>query len=699
MRLRKICPAALFLAAVSSSLLFAAGFEIAIPDPPDADLIVWAAPDGDDAAAGTEAAPLATPAAAVRKAAEAKTAEPGKTVAVFFKEGVYALDEPILLDGLRAPAEKPILLRSAPGAAGKCVFTGEKNVTGWEPLESSGFWKDAPAELKARVRPEAAPRIWTAGYAPYESRRYAPEADGGRQEMFVDGTPQTLARWPNEGFAESGKALGATPLPDSDWMPKGTVEGVFEADARQPGGWENEPGGLLFGYWYWDWSESYAKYDDVRREGERQIITVAASNSSYGYKDHLRYYGLNLLCELDAPGEFYIDRAARRIFWIPAEGVDPNSARVSLTAYEKPWMIEVKNCAGILFAGLVLEGGFGGAASVTDSDDVVFADVAARRFSGRTAVSIVGGNRCGAYRTLLETLGGGGFTLRGGDRRILADAKHFLSQCTVRDFSRVFRTYAPAAYIEGCGIQVSHCDFSEASSSAMRIEGNEHLVEYCRFTDLVKESDDQGGIDAWFNPTYRGNVIRYNYWKDIVGGTLCGAAAVRFDDMISGYLVYGNVFIHCGAVNFGAVQIHGGKENRIENNVFVDCRAVVSFTRWGERYTGAFTDPENKYYGAMRKQCHHDVEIDSPLWRERYPSLARIAEDPDANTVIDNLAVNCADFLLNPGDAQRTENNTVLTSPDVNLAELLSPDSLARHGLKPIPVEEMGVTAPPYLDR
>ncbi|MBO7726777.1 MAG: right-handed parallel beta-helix repeat-containing protein, partial [Thermoguttaceae bacterium] len=616
-----------------------------------------------------------------------------------FKEGVYQIAEPALFDGLRAAADKPILFRSAPGAAGKCLFTGEKNVTGWEPLESSDFWKGAPDALKARVRPEALPLIWTAPYAPYESRRYEPGTDGARQELFADGAPQTLARWPNEGFATSGKALGATPLPESEWKPKGTKEGVFETDANQPYGWENEPGGLLFGYWYWDWSESYAKYDAVRREGERQIISIASSDSTYGYKDHLRYYGLNLLCELDAPGEFYVDRAAKQIFWIPAEGVDPKSARVALTTYERPWMIEVSNCAGIIFAGLTLEGGFGGAASVKDSDDILFADVEARRFSGRTAVSISGGSRCGAYHSLLETLGGGGFAMHGGDRKTLTDAKHFLSQCTVRDFSRIFRTYAPAAYLEGCGIQVSHCDFSEASSSAMRIEGNEHLVEYCRFTDLVKESDDQGGIDAWFNPTYRGNVIRYNYWKDIVGGTLCGAAAVRFDDMISGYLVYGNVFIHCGAVNFGAVQIHGGKENRIENNVFLDCRAVVSFTRWGERYTGAFTDPDNQYYGAMQKQCHRDVEIDSPLWRERYPSLARIAEDADVNTIVNNLAVNCRDLFLNPGEVQQTENNTVLEYPDANLAELLSPETLARHGLRPIPVGEMGVTAKPYLDR
>ncbi len=689
----------LILALVSCACAALAAAPPALPEPFDPDLVLWVAPDGDDAAAGTGSAPLASPAGAARAAAAARASAPEKSLAVYFKEGVYQIAEPARFEGIRAAAEKPILFRSAPGAAGRCVFTGSKEVTGWEKLETSGFWKNAPGDLKSRLRPEAVPQIWTAPYAPYETALYAPETDGARQEMFVNGAPQTLARWPNEGFATSGKARGATPLPESDWKPKGTVEGVFEADPAQPDGWNNEPGALLFAYWYWDWSESYERFDSVTREGDVQIIRMPQPYSQGAYKDNLRYYGLNLLCELDAPGEFYVDRASKRIFWIPADGIDPAAASVRLTVYEKPWMIEVDDCAGIVFAGLSFEEGFGGAVSVKNSSDVVFADVEARRFSGRVAVNIAGGRRCGAYRTLLETLGGGGFALRGGDRKTLTDAEHFLSQCTVRDFSRIFRTYAPAALLEGCGISVTHCDFSKASSSAMRIEGNEHLVEYCRFTELVRESDDQGGIDVWFNPTYRGNVIRYNYWEDIVGGTLCGAAAVRFDDMISGYLVYGNVFVRCGGVNFGAIQIHGGKENRIENNVFLDCRAAVSFTRWGDRYTEAFTDPESKYYGAMQKQCHQDVDIDSPLWKERYPTLARIAEDADVNTIVDNVAANCADLFVNPGDIQQTENNTVLNYPDVSLAELLSPETLARHGLQPIPVEKMGVTGKAYLDR
>ena len=53
--------------------------------------------------------------------------------------------------------------------------------------------------------------------------------------------------------------------------------------------------------------------------------------------------------------------------------------------------------------------------------------------------------------------------------------------------------------------------------------------------------------------------------------------------MISGVTVHGNVFERCGAVLFGGVQIHGGKENLVDNNLFVDCFAGLSFSRWGDK--------------------------------------------------------------------------------------------------------------------
>ncbi|MFQ8807343.1 MAG: hypothetical protein ACLR8Y_22940 [Alistipes indistinctus] len=49
-----------------------------------------------------------------------------------------------------------------------------------------------------------------------------------------------------------------------------------------------------------------------------------------GYKDGLRYRALNLLCELDTPGEWYIDRAKGLLYWYPSVEASYDN-RVALT--------------------------------------------------------------------------------------------------------------------------------------------------------------------------------------------------------------------------------------------------------------------------------------------------------------------------------------------------------------------------------
>ena len=663
-----------------------ADFPIVLPPIPTPEIEIWVAPDGDDTAEGTKLRPLATFAAAVKAAAAQRQDHPQAAVCVYFGEGVYPMSDSVAIDSLAGTADKPILFRSAPGAAGKVLFSGISPVTGWEPLAGSNFWRQAPEEFRTRIRPEALGKILTAPYTPYRTETYAPNVYGRRQEMFVGSQAQTLARWPNDGFTESGKALGATPI--SSWAQEGTAEGVFEAAADQHAGWDKEPDPFLFGYWFWDWCESFERLGAIEQRDGVQVIHIQEPHTSpYGYKHHLRYYGFNLLCELDAEGEYYIDRAGERIFWIPPAG--DQSVSPELVIFEQPWFLSIKNCAHLVLAGLTFDGGFGGAVSVRDSDSILLADCVATRYANN-AVEIVGGSSCGCYHTELNTLGYGGFSLTGGDRKTLTDSGHFLSNCKVLDFSRIKRTYAPAFWANGCGIKVEHCEFAGSSSSAAGLGGNEILIEYCYFHDLVRESDDQGGVDIYYNPSLRGNVIRYNIWENIVGGTDCGAAGVRLDDMISGFHIYGNIFVHCGAVQFGAVQIHGGKDNIVENNLFLDCNAAVSFTPWGDRYTRAWTDQESRDYKPTHKNCYEDVDITCDVWQKRYPELAKIAEDPDVNTVVRNWIVNCPEAFKRMGDMVIREGNIEEKIEAATIESLCEPDALKKVGLEPIPLDEIG---------
>jgi hypothetical protein len=167
----------------------------------------------------------------------------------------------------------------------------------------------------------------------------------------------------------------------------------------------------------------------------------------------------------------------------------------------------------------------------------------------------------------MNTLGCGGARVAGGDRRTLTAGHHFVENCTVFDISRLKRTYTPAVHLDGCGNRIAHNLFEKMPSSALRIEGNDHLIELNLIRHVVQESDDQGGLDMFGNPLYRGVVIRWNRWSDIRGGTHNGAAGVRLDDMISGVAVHGNIFEPLRHRPLRRVQIHGGKENLVDGNL------------------------------------------------------------------------------------------------------------------------------------
>ena len=225
----------------------------------------------------------------------------------------------------------------------------------------------------------------------------------------------------------------------------------------------------------------------------------------------------------------------------------------------------------------------------------------------------------------------------------------------------------------------------------MRIDGSEALVELNHFHDLVRESDDQGGIDMYYNYGYRGVVIRYNLWEDILGGSLCGAAGVRFDDMISGQVVYGNIFRNVGAVHFGAVQIHGGKDNVVDNNIFYRCHFGVSFSPWSQEGWDKALEREE-----VKNQLHSDIDIDGALYTGRYPDLkVDIHKNVNRNIIRNNLAVGCKKMFNDERGVNLLQNNSALFMGESaekikSLEYYLDPEVLAGFGLKPIPYKEIG---------
>lgn len=614
-------------------------------------LQIFLSPTGKDGAKGTLKKPMKSPLEAAKVAQAFLQKNPSGEVHILFRKGEYPIRETIHFQG-----EGTVSLEAFPNEHPTLV--ADVDIEGWKESGKSGILK---ADLQS---------VDNLGQI---------NGHENRVDLYCDGNRQTLARWPNKGFTFAGKAVGNTDLPDTWIHVHGTKEGFFEYTDHRMDKWAKEKDAYLHGYWYWDWSEQIQKLTHV--DTENHVVEMAQPYHSYGYRDHLRFYGLNLLCELDSLSEYYIDRDEKVIYWYAPSDFDKKKYRTTLSLTNGN-ILQVDSMKHFSVQGLGFRGGRGGAISIKNSEDCLVKNCQIEQF-GVFAVEVKGGRNILMERCKVKEMGNMAFNLEGGDRKTLTPSGFEVKDCTVENFSLFQRTYAPAVSFYGMGLLVSHCRFEHSSSSAFTMKGNDMIIEYNQCFDLVTESDDQGGIDMGRDLTCLNNIYRYNHWKDIQGGMYAGAAGIRFDDGLSGQLVYGNVFERCGGVNFGAVQFNGGYDNYVTNNLFYDCTAAVSNQSWQKESYEAYYDQEFDWR-------IKDVDGFGPLYRMRYFRLNRPSKDfPNVNYAVDNLAVKTPRMCMYP-EKMGEENNTLLNEDIQPLEYYLQPNVLKQYGLRPIPFEEIG---------
>jgi len=613
----------------------------------------------------------------LRRAAGGRLPEGGARVVVH--GGSYAVTETLELgpddSGSRGA---PVVYQAGQGE--DAVLAGGVRIRAWAPVADPAVRTEWDPAVRGRVLEADLTAQGVTDWGDATALRESPE-------LYFGGRPQTLARWPKEGFMAVGETLGSQPAM-ANGVADGCMDGKFRYTDQRFALWILEPDVRLHGYWYWDWYDQYQRVASI--DPRSRAVTLEPPYSEYGYRRGQRYRAVNVRREISEPGEWYLDRRAGRLYWLPPAGADPGRVPAVLSLYARPF-VAIEGAHDVILLGLVLQEGRGDAVHVDGGADCLVAGCTMRRFGG-DAVVIRGGSGHGVFGCLIHTMGCGGVDASGGDLSTLEPGRLFVEDCTVRDISRAKRTYAPAVHLSGCGGRIAHNLFEGMPSSAMRVEGNDHLVELNVVRHVVGESDDQGGVDMWGNPLYRGNVYRWNYWAHIAAGTRIGTAGVRLDDLVSGTAVYGNVFEDCGARHFGGVQVNGGQANLVDGNLFLGCRAGISFDPFGSK---RWLDTIGPFL----------AQAASPLYLGRYPALSRIREDVDLNYACRNVFSRCGQALLQHDRGDTRAALDAETPGEIgprvlsDEAALRADPMLRRLLLDPIPLGEMGPYRHPWRVR
>ncbi len=622
--------------------LFLAALFALLPPSHAAPAEFFVAPDGRDTHPGTQAQPFATlerARDAVRQL-RAQGAFPAAGVTVWLRGGDYLRTNAFALSAAdRGEPEAPIRYQGWAGEVPRLL--GGRTLRGFLPVAD-------PAVL-ARLDEAARPHVVSldlraeglADVGDMQSRGFGRPTAPAHCELFFNGRPLPLARWPNEGafaqiagFPESG-ARG-----DDHGGQIGRLEDGFHYAGDRPRRWQQPEHLWVHGYWAWDWANSYERV--VALDLEQRLVRTAPPHGLYGFRNGQRFHFLNVLEELDQPGEWFLDRRSGRLYLWPPSPVE--RAEILLSLLGEP-LLRLENASHLEFRRLVLEAGRAHGIAIRDGTGVRIESCVLRNL-GNAGVAVAGGRDHRVTACDVFDTGDGGVSLAGGDRQTLAASGHAVENCHFARQGRWSKCYVPAILFDGVGHRASHNLIHDHPHCAILFNGNDHLIEYNEIHHIALETGDVGAIYSGRDYTYRGNRIRHNFIHH-TGGVGMGSMGVYMDDCVSGAEVVGNVFYQV----HWAMFIGGGRDMRVQHNVFVECDPAVRADGRGLDRSPVWRNMVDK---TMRERLQ---EVPLALYRERYPALQtldrhygppagppRVGEDfrgvpPEGNLITHNVCV------------------------------------------------------------
>ena len=649
----------------------------------------YVAPDGNDAWLGTRPetnqdgtdGPFATldRARDAIRALKTTAGLPPGGVEVTVRGGVYSLDTPFALAAEDSgTAVAPICYAGEPDA--EVRLAGGKVVTGFEPVTDpavlDGF--DAPARGKVLQADLKALGITDFG-----------SPKGGGLELLFQDKPMTLSRWPNEGFVrivdiveKDGHTIHGI---------KGSKTGKFVYEGDRPRRWLEEKDPWLHGYWFWDWSAERQPIESI--DTDKSMIALKPPYHNYGYRKGQWYYAFNMLTELDAPGEWYLDRETGVLYFWPPAPISSGKTLVSVL----PTLVTMEGVSHVTLRGFTFEAARGSAIRISEGAQNRIVGCTLRNI-GHGAISVSGGTQHGVIGCDIYQMGGGGISLSGGDRTTLTPAGHFAENNHIHHYARWYRMYQSAVSLNGVGNCAAHNLIHNAPHMAIGFGGNDHVIEFNEIHHVCLESNDAGAMYTGRNWTMRGHAIRYNYLHHINGFEGRGCVGVYLDDMFASAAIYGNLFYEVTRAAF----IGGGRNCSVENNIFVDCTPALHVDARALGWAHGHADEwiaEGREKGTIS-----GIAYDKPPYSVRYPALVNILDDdpkaPKGNLIARNI---CSGGTWDEVEDKARpylafEDNLVDEDPHfvdrANLDFRLKEDSPAfALGFKAIPIEKIGLYA------
>jgi hypothetical protein len=541
----------------------------------------FVAPNGRDTWSGTLPEPNATatdgPLASLAGARNAirqlKRAFGGQlpcSVRVHLRGGRYPLAEPFVL-GPEDGGTPDFQVTYTAYRGETPVLSGGRVITGWKP------YKDKILQCSIPARKGGSWKF---------------------RQLFYNGKNQIRARTPNFDPQNPLKGGWAT-------MEGPATSGSQTAFRYKPGTfsrrWARPTQAEVNTYIGFDWDNNIIPIKSI--DEQNRVITLVHSTTQFTnppsplpynfptpFQPNQRFRVENVLEELDQPGEWCWDAEEGKLYFWPPDARIEKAQVVAPVLHD---LIVLRGAAHVTISGLTLAETNGGDNFHPEGAEGVGAMFA---MPGWTycgdAVLLDGAKSCRIEHNRFVNLGGNAVYLKGPSARNRVEGNDIreVGACGVSLTgveakeaypvfnevvdNRIHRIGTMNMYSAGVflglseGNVVGHNSIGQVPHHAINLgnTGRSHnIVEYNEIRDTCLEISDTGAINCWMehdarNGPRQGHIIRYNLIVD------SRERGIYLDNYTSNCFVYGNIVARAPLY---ALVVHGGKNNVIENNIFI----------------------------------------------------------------------------------------------------------------------------------
>jgi hypothetical protein len=593
---------------------------VAFPHTGGGDAVLYVATTGNDRNPGTQQRPLATLERAREAVRELKKGTK-ELITVWVREGTYYLPQPLTFEPADSGlSEQPITYAAYMGEL-VTLSGGRKLHCQWKPYRDGIMRCELPAVKAGRLN---------------------------FTQLFVNGKRQIRARFPNYDAKNPlvwGSGYIAVGRDEEAWPP---TEFHFNPETFTKKKWAkpNEAIVHLFPLDYWgnlqwqvediDWDADCVKLGWGGFQINELVFGKAGTgiglSKLYNGEFGSRFFIENVFEELDAPGEWYLDKEAGLLYYMPAEDVDLKTASVEAPVLDRA--VHFKGSQREPVRHIVLSGFRIAHTASTFLEQYEAPSLGDWTIYRGGAVLLEGAEDCGVEKCHFDAVGGNAVFVNGYNQRNRVYGNRITEAgdsavCLVGQERLIQGTNHPVPtdnlvsnnLIHDCGMfgkqiagvfmsiaeknTISHNAIYNVPRAAICVNdgwGGGHLIEFNHIYNTVRETTDHGPFNSWgrgrfwcfeqchgsfshaagfheneqdYEFYYREedgqiNIIRNNYFHEDPSKSMHG---LDFDDGSSHDHVYNNL-----CVGLGITQSPGDYRT-VENNIFLNPSEALVF--WG----------------------------------------------------------------------------------------------------------------------